>query len=237
MRRLLPFPFLVAVVLGSCARSQPPAQHLQAVGTRPVSRDPVPLLGTVIDENTGRPLPFVRLRLDRAGFGSEAMSDSQGHFRLMIAEPGRWIIEAQRDGYILEQKRLAIDCGTGIWNVEGWSPDACPVPPDSILVRMRSLSALRSDSTVHGRVLEERTGKPLRAIVRFDDRTGTLSSEQTGDYSLPGRAPGVYSLEVTVLGYEPERRLVVIACPPDARDCTKAGTVLNAWMRPSRISF
>lgn len=182
---------IVGISLVSCSGSKPRPQGHVELGRRPVSTDPVTLIGTVIDEDTESGLPSVRVRLERSASRAETSSDSLGRFQLRIDSAGLWSVQAQADDYITEKRELHVSCGTGIWTVEGWSPAACPVPPESTIIRMRRWSQPPSpDSMIHGRVIDERTGMPLQAQLMFDTRSGTLSSAQTGEYVLRGPCAG-----------------------------------------------
>jgi hypothetical protein len=87
---------------------------------------------------------------------------------------------------------------------------------------------------MRGRVLGERTGKPIPTwgvIVKFDDNHGALASSSTGDFSMRGRLPGVCVLEAQTIGYEKERRIVVITCPTREQACRTGGATVNFRLR------
>jgi hypothetical protein len=201
----------------------------------PLSTEPVVLVGTVIDEGTTVPLSRALVQLDKPGSGYHwtVRSDSVGRFRLRIDSAGLWIVEVQHDGFIFEQRPFYVGCGDGKWRPEGVSPNACPITPDPIVVRLRSWDALDPpDTLIRGRVLDERTGRPLQAKIQLDYNSGKVSSEVTGEYALPGLAPGVYLLEARVLGYVTMRRIAVTTCPRVARQCRIGGALVDFWMRP-----
>src|SRR5438874_13080910 len=60
----------------------------------------VTITGKVVDEN-GAPVREARIVASRAGMESTASSDPAGAFRLEIASPGDYRLEAQRDGFFL----------------------------------------------------------------------------------------------------------------------------------------
>lgn len=225
----------LACSVSACAGSAASVAGEQVTQPLPLSTDPVVLVGTVIDEGTNVPLSHALVQLDKPGSGYHraVRSDSVGRFLLRIDSAGFWVVEAQHDGYILEQRPFYVGCGDGKWRPEGVSPNACPITPDPMVVRMRSWGALAPrDTVIRGRVLDERTGRPLQAGISLDYNSGALSSEVTGEYALPGLAPGVYLLEARAVGYVTTRRIAVTTCPDVGRECRIGGARVDFRMRP-----
>ena len=152
--------------------------------------------GTVVDADSGKPVPDFEVAYEPAGVGGMrmrpmAVHSDDGSFVLEDVAAGKWDVQATASGY---QKGRA----SGVTVDEGGSAEGVEVR----LVR---------GGAVSGRVLENATGRPvIDATVRAEpasgggprrmfaaDDDGTVTTDAEGRFRIEGLASGSYTLTAT----------------------------------------
>lgn len=77
----------------------------------------------------------------------------------------------------------------------------------AITLLAAGLSAMAADRAgIHGRVMDRKTGEPLPgANVRVIGTPWGAATDAEGRFSMPHLPSGTYSVEASVIGYEPQR--------------------------------
>ncbi len=156
---------------------------------------PATLAGTVLSEANGRPLSRVSVYLKSYSGETASLSveaDEKGHFAISGIVPGRYVLYAQRDGYLRGTVARAADArlpaviyldeGQSLTGVEiplkRWSVIAGRIRFNDAEPTASALVQVYQDSFARGR-----RGYRLVASTRTDDR---------GEYRIAGISPGAY---------------------------------------------
>jgi len=194
--------------------------------------------GQVIREADGVPMPHARVTL--VGWSDHAVgTDSAGHFRFPVTTPGRRNLLAQHPGYILEERAVEVRCESRpVWFVGAPPPLKCPVPPQPVVIRMRSAGqAVSGSGLLRGRIVDEETAQGLaNFMVTVGGRPAALTNSK-GEFSIQALEPGVYWVEAGYVGYITERRLIVVAARDDMVPRTSNDVTIGFWMRSLHITL
>ncbi|HTY08014.1 MAG TPA: OmpA family protein [Candidatus Edwardsbacteria bacterium] len=158
------------------------------------------LAGTVIDKETGKPLPGVAITMvDTAGKAmttvkvegktrpGTAVSDSAGAFSLVLPARRVKTLRAELEGYVAKEMKAPIQ----------------PAQVNSIVVELAKIEIPRG--FIAGKVADAKTGLPVRALFNFAGTEFQPIPNDTGNgtYNI-GMAPGSYKVIVTAEGYNPD---------------------------------
>jgi hypothetical protein len=210
------------------------SEHRQQVDTT----ETVYVTGQVIGEADSVPEPNARVTL--VGWSDHSVgTDSAGYFRFPVTTPGRWKLLAQYPGYILEERAVEVRCESRVvWFMGVPPPLKCPVPPQPVVIRMRSAEkAITNSGALRGRIVDEETDRRLaHVIVTVGGRLGAVTNSN-GEFSIEVLEPGVYWVEATYLGYITERRLIVVAPQHGTIPRTSNVVTIAFWMRSLHITL
>jgi hypothetical protein len=152
--------------------------------------------GRVNDRLSGSPIAGATVEL--SGVGRVLTSDA-GEFRISNAQPGSYILTVRALGYTPAVVQLALRADTTV----RVSLEVDPVLLDSVRVNTRFV-------TVHGRVVERATNRPIMDGVVYATHNRTARSDRFGSFRLRRVPAGVpFEISVRAFSYESqERRLV-----------------------------
>jgi len=163
--------------------------------------------GQVLDAATGEPLKktWVTARiLEKGGrSGSTAVTDGQGHFLVKDLDPGRYMLGAQRNGYVTQMygQRNAGEQGTTI-----------SISPGQKLTDITF--RLVQGGVISGRIVDE-DSEPLSRVqvqaLQFRYMQGrrrlmplgNATSDDRGEYRIFGIRPGQVYIRATLRGFGP----------------------------------
>ncbi|MEO1083241.1 MAG: carboxypeptidase-like regulatory domain-containing protein, partial [Acidobacteriota bacterium] len=164
------------------------------------------LSGVVTDAETGRPLPWQRLRLYSLDaddvYSAGASTDEDGSFRYQGLTAGRYVLEAGgSNGYVRQYwdgvSCLAVNCdralGTPIEVTVGETAEGIDL-------------ALSQGLTLGGEVRDAGTGQPIpNGLLRLRAPDGTVVAtgalDSLGVYRFEGLVPGTYWLGTETTAY------------------------------------
>lgn len=158
------------------------------------------LAGTVIDKETGKPLPGVAITMiDTSGKAmavvkinnkqrpGTAVSDSAGAFSLVLPAKRVKALRAEFKGYITKEIKVAMQ----------------PAQVNPAVVELVKVEIPRG--FIAGKIADSKTGLPVRALLAFAGTEFQPIPNDTGNgtYNI-GMSPGSYKVIVTADGYNPD---------------------------------
>ncbi len=156
-----------------------------------------------ITDDAGNPLPRINITLQRendmgahAFWGTVAVTDAQGRFRIDNAEDGAYLISAEGDNFSnVQNQHLRIDANSTVWNTQ--------------LQRLTNLLLLLKDT--EGKILPK-----ARVALRLSKSSGSdadinrmafarkmqrrANTNNKGELQMPNIEPGTYTLDIALPG-------------------------------------
>jgi hypothetical protein len=200
----------------------------RAVGAQAV---PLELRGTVVSEETGRPLAGVSVSIGPSS--APAVSDAEGSYvmrerqRTLDALTG---VQAFLPGYLPEERFETLACH---WTVvpRGERDPVCVVRLNFIMRPVPPVDHGGAACDMSGRVVFEETLAPAQVMLTVDGtKIGTLS-DVDGRYLLLAVPPGLQRVTASTAGLVTERRSVVVSCGTGDEPLS-----VSFMMRPRPIS-
>jgi protocatechuate 3,4-dioxygenase beta subunit len=198
MRNIVPITLMLAA--GCIAQVQPS-------NTRPTKADAAKaeIAGQVVDSGTGQPLKkaWVTARQAQRGgrAGSTAVTDAEGHFVLKDLDAGRYVLSAQRNGYVSQSygQKNAAEEGTPL-----------TLNPGQQLVDIGF--RMIQGGVITGRVVDEDSEPLIRAQVQalqfryFQGHRrlvpmGAATTDDRGEYRIFGVRPGQVYVRAVLRGF------------------------------------
>jgi hypothetical protein len=202
------------------------------VGVLPVRGQDIPLelRGTVVSEETGRPLAGALVSIGPSS--PPAVSETDGSY--VIRAQQRSLnhpagVQAFLPGYLPEERFEVLACH---WIVlQGEGNPVCAVRLNFLMRPAPQVDGGSAACSVSGRVVMEETLAPAQVMVTVDGtKTGTLSNSE-GRYMLLNVPAGLQRVTASSIGLITERRSVVVSCGPGADPVTVSFT-----MRPRPLT-
>ncbi|KON31542.1 hypothetical protein AC482_00290 [miscellaneous Crenarchaeota group-15 archaeon DG-45] len=149
------------------------------------------IAGQIIDEK-GVPVGGVMITCD----GEENRTLFDGSYKFDDLEPGPHIIEIALEGYGIQRREIEAREG-------GESTLDFHLEPEA------------GDAKIYGYVLDKVTGEPARTggslyMYRLTSNRSISFDPETGYFEVVHLPPGTYTLWTSVLGYEDEKKTVVV---------------------------
>ncbi|MEI2325688.1 carboxypeptidase regulatory-like domain-containing protein [Priestia megaterium] len=155
------------------------------------------ITGRVIDQRTGKPIQgatvFVLKGKDVVAVG---YTDEQGNFIITRVPAGTYTILATANGFKSESKSVIVEAG-----------EIVPVPPFN-------LTAISNAGSITGRVIDQRTGKPIQGatvfVLKGKDVVAVGYTDEQGNFIITGVPAGTYTILATANGFKSETQRVNI---------------------------
>ena len=157
------------------------------------------LTGRVTDD-AGNPLPRINITLQRendlgayAFWGTVAVTDAQGRYRIDNAEDGSYLISAEADNFAnVQNQHLRIDANSNVWDV-----------------RLQRLTRLKLKlKNAQGEILPtarlairlSRSSSASNSIAFARKTQRRAQTNDKGELEIPNIEPGTYQLEIALPG-------------------------------------
>lgn len=143
--------------------------------------------GRVLDED-GKPMAAMVGFVDTSipGMRTDPVA---GRYEFLRVDPGTYEMYARADGCEPVRRKVKVHGGRTVYHDFRMQPEREPaVPP--------------LPASLHGRVVEAKTGRPLIVDIRVLDSPVGLKSDSLGIFDIYNLAPGLYKIEFEAIGYE-----------------------------------
>jgi protocatechuate 3,4-dioxygenase beta subunit len=174
-----------------------PSAHSQTAGD---SQTKSSLQGSVVDSKSGQPIKGAEVMLrpfgENRGEPASAVSDAEGHFSFDTVAPGRYRLNASKNGYLSRDPRFSAGLRSSVVTVTQGQQTA------DVVVR------LVQSGVIAGRVATEGdepvpnvSVQAMKYVYQNDKRqlsdVGTATTNDRGEYRIWGLAPGKYYIRAT----------------------------------------
>ncbi|MCU7741452.1 carboxypeptidase regulatory-like domain-containing protein, partial [Priestia megaterium] len=155
------------------------------------------IVGIVTNSETNQPIQGARVVvLNGENVVAVGYTDEQGNFIITGIPAGTYIILATAPGFNSESKSVIVEAGETI-----------PVPPFN-------LTAISNAGSITGRVIDQRTGKPIQGatvfVLKGRDVVAVGYTDEQGNFIITGIPAGTYTILATANGFKSETQRVNI---------------------------
>ncbi|MBE0434056.1 OmpA family protein [candidate division WOR-3 bacterium] len=143
--------------------------------------------GRVLDES-GKPMPAMVGFVDTSIPGVRTDSET-GRYEFPRVDAGTYEIYARADGYESARRKVNVRSSRTVYHDFRMQPEREPVVPPL-------------PASLHGKVVEAKTGRPLIVDIRVLDAPVALKSDSLGIFDIYNLPPGFYKIRFDAVGYE-----------------------------------
>jgi hypothetical protein len=168
------------------------------------------ITGLVFERVSGRPIQGASVSVMDSGFQDlvpNLYADALGRFRVMLSEPGTFVVTARHDDYLASGPEVLMlepgDSVTVLLQLD-------PIGPDSVTVEARSAEDGSSGADVYGIVVDNDSGRPVQAAEVMVVGQRSVITGSNGRFFVKDLPPGPARVYVQHLSFQPRETHIAL---------------------------